>query len=74
MLGFELGLRQAHEDQAAHAKAHGENVYGAATMAPNNTSSNAASSAPTSAPINAPNAANRSDVEATAPSASRAAP
>jgi hypothetical protein len=70
MLGFELGLRQAHEDQAAHAKAHGENVYGAATMAPNNTSSNAASSAP----INAPNAANRSDAEATAPSASRAAP
>jgi hypothetical protein len=74
MLGFELGLRQAHEDQAAHTKVHGENVYGAATMAPNNTSSNAASSAPTSAPIDAPNAANRSDAEATAPSASRAAP
>lgn len=34
MLGFELGLRHAHEDQAAHTKAHGENVYGAASVAP----------------------------------------
>jgi hypothetical protein len=74
MLGFELGLRHAHEDQAAHAKAHGENVYGAATLAPNNTSSNAVASAPTSAPINAPNTANRNDADAAAPGPSRGAP
>ena len=41
MLGFELGLRQAHEDQAAYAKAHGENIYGAASIAPANTANNA---------------------------------
>jgi hypothetical protein len=70
MLGFELGLRHAHEDQAVHAKAHGENVYGAATLAPNNTSSNAVASAP----INAPNAANRSDADAAALGPSRGAP
>ena len=29
MLGFELGLRQAHEDAMAQAKARGEPVYGA---------------------------------------------
>jgi hypothetical protein len=78
MLGFELGLRQAHDDQVAHTKAHGENVYGAATLAPSNTSSNAVASAPTSAPtsapINAPNAANRSDADAAAPGPSRGAP
>ena len=28
MLGFELGLRQAHEDYLAQAKARGEPVYG----------------------------------------------
>jgi hypothetical protein len=70
MLGFELGLRQAHDDQVAHTKAHGENVYGAATLAPNNTSSNAVASAP----ISAPNAANRSDTDAAAPGPSRGAP
>ncbi|MFM7484411.1 MAG: hypothetical protein ACKO2S_09180 [Burkholderiaceae bacterium] len=29
MLGFELGLRQAHEDAMAQAKSRGEPVYGA---------------------------------------------
>lgn len=29
MLGFELGLRQAHEDYAAQTKARGEPVYSA---------------------------------------------
>ena len=70
MLGFELGLRQAHEDQAAYAKAHGENVFGAATLAPNTVSS----SAPSHAPMNAANAAGRDDAEAAAPGASRGAP
>ena len=58
MLGFELGLRQAHEDQAAYAKAHGENVYGAASIAPANTA----------------NTAGRHPTEAAAPGASRSAP
>jgi hypothetical protein len=70
MLGFELGLRQAHEDRAAYAKAHGENVYSSATVAPSNTGRNAASSVP----INAANAAGRDDAEAAAPGASRGAP
>ena len=70
MLGFELGLRQAHEDQVAHAKAHGENVYGAATVAPSNTGRNAVSSAP----IDAANAGGRNDADITAPGASRGSP
>jgi len=32
MLGFELGLRQAHEDYAAQAKARGEPLYDANAM------------------------------------------
>jgi hypothetical protein len=70
MLGFELGLRQAHEDQVVHAKAHGENVYGAATVAPSNTGRNAASSAP----IDSANAAGRNDTDTTAVGASRGTP
>ena len=58
MLGFELGLRQAHEDQAVHAKARGENIYGAASPVSGNVSN-------TVVP-------NRAD--ATAPGASRGAP
>jgi hypothetical protein len=58
MLGFELGLRQAHEDQAAHAKTHGQDLYGAASVAPANTT----------------NAAGRHPTEAAAPGASRSAP
>jgi hypothetical protein len=58
MLGFELGLRQAHEDQAAYAKARGENVYGAAS--------------PVSG--NAANTAVHNRTDATAPAASRGAP
>ena len=51
MLGFELGLRQAHEDYAAQAKARGEPVYsvGVASTAqhvdsPSNTQSHSAES------------------------------
>lgn len=62
MLGFELGLRQAHEAEAAHAKAHGGNMYGATTRAPGN------------APINAAHAADRNDAGTAAPGASRGAP
>lgn len=58
MLGFELGLRQAYEDQVAHAKAHGENVYGAASVVP-------------AKPVNT---AGRLSTEAAAPGASRSAP
>jgi hypothetical protein len=58
MLGFELGLRQAHEDQVANAKAHGENVYGATSVAPANTA----------------NTAGHYPTEAAAPGASRSAP
>jgi len=32
LLGFELGLRQAHEDYAAQAKARGEPLYDANAM------------------------------------------
>ena len=56
MLGFELGLRQAHDDQVAHA--HGENVYGAASVAPANNA----------------NAAGRSSTEPATPRASGSAP
>ncbi|NDC08625.1 MAG: hypothetical protein EBZ75_04670 [Oxalobacteraceae bacterium] len=58
MLGFELGLRQAHEDQVANAKTHGQNLYGAASVAPANTA----------------NTAGRSSIEPAAPTASRSAP
>jgi hypothetical protein len=70
MLGFELGLRQAHEDQAAYAKSHGEHVYGAATVTPSNSGKNATSNAP----IDAANAAGRNDADTTAAGASRGAP
>ena len=62
MLGFELGLRQANEDQAAHAKARGENVYGAAT------------GARSGAPIDTANAAGRNNSDPAAVGASRGAP
>ena len=49
MLGFELGLRQAHEDYAAQAKARGEPVYSAGVAStaqhvdsPSNTQSHSA--------------------------------
>jgi hypothetical protein len=58
MLGFELGLRQAHEDQVANAKAHGNNLYSAASVAPANTA----------------NTAGRYPSEPAAPAASRSAP
>lgn len=62
MLGFELGLRQANEDQAAHAKAHGENAYGAA------------SAATSGATMNSVNAAGRNNTDPAAAGASRGAP
>ena len=58
MLGFELGLRQAYEDQVANAKAHGQNLYGAASIAPANTA----------------NTPGRHPTEPAAPAASRSAP
>ena len=65
MLGFELGLRQAYEDQAAHAKARGENAYGVATLAPSN--------AGNSSPVKATTATDRNDADTVAPGASRGA-
>jgi hypothetical protein len=74
MLGFELGLRQAHEDRAAYAKGHGENMYGAATVAPSSTTRNTGRNATSNAPIDAANAAGRNDADTTAAGASRGAP
>jgi hypothetical protein len=74
MLGFELGLRQAYEDRAAYAKGHGENMYGAATVAPSSTTRNTGRNAASSTPINEANDAGRDDAEAATPGASRGAP
>lgn len=57
MLGFELGLRQAHEDYTAQAKSRGDPLYGANSVGPakrnarsgNDVSSTEMSGAPASA-------------------------
>lgn len=51
MLGFELGLRQAHEDYAAQAKARGEPLYDANAMSTGRKTASSGTAAPgTAAP------------------------
>ena len=53
MLGFELGLRQAHEDYAAQAKARGEPLYDANAMSTGRKTASSGTAASGTAPSNA---------------------
>ena len=53
MLGFELGLRQAHEDYAAQTKARGEPLYDANAMSTGRKTASAGTAAPGTASSNA---------------------
>lgn len=53
MLGFELGLRQAHEDYAAQAKARGEPLYDANAMSTGRKTASSGTAAPGTASSNA---------------------
>ena len=64
MLGFELGLRQAHEDYLAQAKARGEPAYGTGVTNANkrvDSSSSASSSASGNSTSGSADAASGSD-------------
>lgn len=70
MLGFELGLRQAHEDYLAQAKARGEPVYGAGVANANkrvDSSMSASSSASGNSTSGSADAASGSDSRRGAP-------
>lgn len=70
MLGFELGLRQAHEDYLAQAKARGEPVYGTGVANTNkrvDSSMSASSSASGNSTSGSADAASGSDSRRGAP-------
>ena len=64
LLGYELGLRQAHEDYVAQARARGEMLYETKTATASKAGNNASTQAPASGRIAEPGSANQTKQEA----------